>query len=211
MANMPANGRTQKAEFELSGGGDGSKTEPGDESGRGKQEVTNVVDEMELSLANMPANERVNMDECGASQTVPGDEDNNYNDAKASLVTKTSRVSVQIHESGKAQQEDDQIPPPPSQIQHQSMTLGSEKLYCYPSNSGKPFGQAGGELRYLAPLRGAGGTTLRNVELCSGLKKHAKVREQITPKTPQPIIPHPKSPKTLKTPPPTPKENTEAG
>ena len=175
LANKPASEGTQKAEFEQSGLGDGRKTESGKESGREKPDLSNVGDEMELSLANMPANVRGKMDEFGASQTVPDDEDTNYNDAEASLVTtpktpqpitphpkspkdlKTSRVSVQLHESGKAQQEDAQIPPPPSHIQHQSMTLGSEKLYCYPSNSGKPFGQAGGELRYLAPLGGGGG------------------------------------------------------
>ena len=159
LANMPANERIQTAEFELPGGGGDNQTEPGDESGRAEQEVTNVVDEMELSLAKMPANERVITAEFelqggdGGSQTEPGD-DSDYDGDRARLEAGQSEVSDRLHESGKAELQDDQFPRP---IQHQSMTLGSENLYCYPSNSGKPFGQAGGELRYLAPFGGQGG------------------------------------------------------
>ena len=86
------------------------------------------------------------------------------------------------YESGTAELQDDQIPLP---IPHQSKTLGTEKLLSYPSNSGQPFGQAGGELRYPAPL-GTGGTTLLNVGLCPGLKKLVKVSDLISNKTPTP-------------------------
>ena len=49
---MPANERDVKAQMELQGGEESGRAEPG-------CEVTNVTDEMELSLANMPANDRV--------------------------------------------------------------------------------------------------------------------------------------------------------
>ena len=96
-----------------------------------------------------------------------------------------SEFSDRLHESGTAELEDDQFPHP---IQHQSKTLGSEKLQCYPSNSGQPFGQAGGELRYPAPF-GTGGTTLRNVGLSSGFKKLVKVSDLTSNKTPPPLTP----------------------
>ena len=83
-------------------------------------------------------------------------------------------------ESGTAEldliSEDDPIP-----IPHQSKTLGTEDLLSYPSNSGRPFGLAGGDLRYPAPL----GTTLLNVGLCPGLKKLAKVISKNTPQPPK--------------------------
>ena len=168
LANMPANERIQTAEFELPGGGGGSQTEPGDESGRAEQEVTNVVDEMVMSLEKMPANDRVITAEFElqggdvGSQTEPGDDDSEYDGDRAWLEAGQIEVSDRLHESGKAELHDDQFPRP---IQHQSMTLGSENLYCYPSNSGQPFGQAGDELRYPAPF-GTGGTTLRVKKAC---------------------------------------------
>ena len=164
LANMPANERDVKAKLELQGGEESGKAEPG-------CEVTNVTDEMELSLANMSANDRVRMAELelpggeGGSQAEPGDVSEHDGD-RVRLKEVQSEFSDRLHESGTAELEDDQFPCP---IQHQSKTLGSEKLQCYPSHSDQPFGQAGGELRYPAPF-GTGGTTLCNVGLCSGLK-----------------------------------------
>ena len=59
----------------------------------------------------------------------------------------------------------------------QTQSKTTEDLLSYPSISGRPFGLAGDDLRYHAPL----GTTLLNVGLCPGLKKLA-----ISYKTPQP-------------------------
>ena len=64
----------------------------------------------------------------------------------------------------------------------QTQSKTTEDLLSYPSISGRPFGLAGDDLRYHAPL----GTTLLNVGLCPGLKKLAKVRTLISNKTPQP-------------------------
>ena len=65
-------------------------------------------------------------------------------------------------------------PTPPTthtnaQFQLQSMTSRIENSCCYPSNTDLPNRPVGGELRYPCTLV-QGGTTLHNMEPCSGLK-----------------------------------------
>ena len=59
-------------------------------------------------------------------------------------------------------------------VKAQSLKPRIENSCCYPSNSDLPIRPVAGELRYPCTLV-QGGTTIHNMEPCSGLKKHMTV------------------------------------
>ena len=133
LANMPANERDGTAGMELQGGEECGTAELGCE----------VRDEMELCLANIPANERDRTaklelpgGKVGGTAELGDDSEHNSDRVSFEVQSEFSDRIQEGYESGTAELKDDQYPRP---IQHQSKTLGSEKLQSYPSNSGQPI------------------------------------------------------------------------